>query len=311
MELTTNIPAERPGQGRESRRAGEAATRRPALKIAYGTYALPHQSWEESLPQLARLGYDGVELFCGPEHHGAQVDALTPARRGAVRQLLADLALGTPAVMIAGSLYHADEAARTQMADTVRRVAALAHDLQLGTPPVLAAGLGGRTSDWPAVRGQLADCLRAYGELAEAEDFQLAAEAHCGAAMDRSERIVGLLTEVAHPRVRCHFDIVHTFLAGEDEADAVRAVLPFTAHTHITDACRHADGRIDLRLLGDGELNTVKYLQAMHEGGWRDHITLEVSRMLWGRPDYDPVAAAERSREALLQGFAAAGVPRG
>ncbi len=47
----------------------------------------------------------------------------------------------------------------------------------------------------------------------------------------------------------------------------------------------------------------------MHAGGWDDFITLEVSTMVWSKPEYDPFAAACRSRDALLAGFAKAGVP--
>jgi len=111
--------------------------------------------------------------------------------------------------------------------------------------------------------------------------------------------------------VRLHFDIVHLFLAGEKIEDSVRALAPYTAHTHITDARRHADGSRELVLLGQGELDSVAYLRAMDAAGWTGFITLEVSMMVWGAEGYDPVAAAQYSYDTLSNAFAEAGVVRG
>ena len=108
-----------------------------------------------------------------------------------------------------------------------------------------------------------------------------------------------------------HFDIVHMFLAGEREEEAVKALVPYTAHTHITDARRHEDGSFELLLLGQGELDAVAYMKAMKEAGWDDFITLEVSMMVWGKEGYDPIAAAEESYRAITDAFAGAGVERG
>ena len=117
-----------------------------------------------------------------------------------------------------------------------------------------------------------------------------------------------LFDTVDSPRVRMHFDIVHMFLAGEEIEHSVKTLVPYTAHTHITDARRHPDGKFDLLLLGDGELDSVTYVRAMHEAGWDDFITLEVSTMVWSKPDYDPIAAAEYCYGTLTRAFEQAGV---
>ena len=138
-----------------------------------------------------------------------------------------------------------------------------------------------------------------------------AGEAHCGAAVYNSDRAVWLFDTVDSPRVRMHFDIVHMFLAGEEIEHSVRTLVPYTAHTHITDARRHPDGKFDLLLLGQGELDSVAYVRAMKAAGWDDFITLEVSTMVWSKPEYDPIAAAEYCYGTLTQAFQEAGVPRG
>ena len=90
-----------------------------------------------------------------------------------------------------------------------------------------------------------------------------------------------LIDQVGSPRVGLHFDIVHFFMAGERIEDSVRALVPITVHTHITDAHRKPDGTFDLRLLGQGDLDSTAYMRAMHAAGWTGFITLEVSAAVW------------------------------
>lgn len=281
------------------------------MKIAYGTYALPTLSYEEAIPLLAEIGYDGIELCISEKHKGATIEELTPDRRANIRGMLEDHGLGLPAIFTLGGLYGADDEAHQKTLDHVSQCAALGRDLGMREPPVVAMGFGGKKDQWDEIKDTLVEQLRDFGERADAEDFIVAGEAHFGAAVFNSERITWLLDEVNHPRVRLHFDIVHLFLAGEPISDAVRTLVPYTAHTHITDANRHDDGTFELCLVGDGELDSAEYMRAMAAAGWDDFITLEVSTMVWAKDGYDPEAAARKSYAAVTGAFAAAGVARG
>ena len=281
------------------------------MKIAYGTYAMPTVPLEEAFPALARMGYDGVEIFIGATHLGATPDQMDTARRKQLRDLLRMNSLGVPALMYTGGLYTPSVADHEAKIERMRVCAQLARDLGINEPPVLATGFGGRKEEWNDIKDRMAELLHDYAELAKQEDFLLAGEAHCGAAVDRTERIVWLLETVNHPHIRLHFDIVHLFLAGEPIADAVRTLVPYTIHTHITDAIKHADGTFELLLLGQGELDATTYLRAMDEAGWDGFITLEVSSAIWSREDYEPMAAAQLSYDALSTAVKQTGVRRG
>ena len=146
--------------------------------------------------------------------------------------------------------------------------------------------------------------------MAAEEDFLLAGEAHCGAAVDRTERALLVVRSADDPRIRLHFDIVHFWLADEAIGDAVEALLPITAHTHVTDAHKHEqDDGFDFRLLGQGDLDLVAYAKAMHAGGWDGFITVEVSTRVWSQEGYDPRDAAITCYRELVAAFDKASVP--
>jgi sugar phosphate isomerase/epimerase len=256
------------------------------------------------------MGYDGVEIVVSPRHHQSMPDQISPERRQRLRKLLNDNRMGLPAFMVMGHILTDDSKEHQKTMEHMRRCVELARDLGMRHPPVIAMGLGGRATQWEEKRQRLVDLLRDYTTLAEREDFVLAGEAHCGAAVDRSERVAWVLDAVNHPRIRFHFDIVHMFLAGEKVEESVERLLPYTAHTHITDARRLPGGKFELLLLGQGELDSTAYMRAMHAGGWQDFITLEVSTMVWSKPGYDWVAAAKFCYATLDNAFKQAGVPR-
>jgi sugar phosphate isomerase/epimerase len=278
------------------------------MKFAYGTYAMPTVPLEEAIPGLADIGYDGIEICVGPNRDRGDLAEFDAARRGHLRQALSDAGLGLPALFMLGSIFAPDEAAHQANLDRLREAAQLARDLGMTEPPVLAIGFGAGRDQWDDIRGRMVELLGDVARLAEAHDFIVAGEAHAGAAVNCSERIIWLLDEVNSPRVRLHFDIVHLFLAGEAITEAVQRLLPYTAHTHVTDAIRKDDGGFALVLPGTGQLDLVEYVGAMHKFGWHDYITLEISTMVWAQPEYDVWGAAQHCYDVMQAAAAQAGV---
>jgi len=280
------------------------------MKIAYGTYAMPETPLEEAIPMLAGMGYEGVEICISPKHIGSTPDEITLSRRETLKGLLREHGMGVPALFVLGHILETSPDAHRANLEHIRRAHQLARDLEIAETPVIAMGIGGRSDDWESLREPIVSCFGDYARLGEEEGFIMAGEAHCGAAVDRSDRALWVVESVASPAGKLHFDIVHMFLSGEAIADSVRKLVPVTAHTHITDAKRHEDGAFDLLLLGQGELDGVAYMKAMDEAGWTSFITLEVSTRVWSREDYDVVEAAKFSYASLTRAFEEAGVAR-
>ena len=280
------------------------------MKIAYGTYAMPLIRLESVIPMLAQMGYDGVEICIGSNHLESMPDKINATRRKELKQLLQHHHLSVPAFMVLGHILEADEQMHQNNLELIRQVAQLARDLDVGETPVIARGIGGKSDLWQKQRNQIVQRFMDYAELASAEGFIIAGEAHCGAAVDRSERAIWIIETVDSPSVGLHFDIVHFYLAGERIEDSVKNLVPITVHTHITDAKMYPNGQFDFLPLGRGELDSITYLKAMHKAGWTDFITLEVSARVWSAEGYDPVQIAALSYSALNNAFKIAGVCR-
>lgn len=278
------------------------------MKIAYGTYAMPMVPLEEALPAVAKIGYDGIELAIGPKH-SSMPDQWSSSMRGGVRNMLSELNLGVPSLFILGGLLTEDTEVHKGNLRLIREVAQLGRDLDLGPNPVLSMGIGGKSALWDAQREEIVRLLEDYARVASEEGFVFAGEAHVNAAVDRTDRAIWLMNTLDNPLIRLHFDIVHFYLSREPIEETVAKLVPYTAHTHVTDARIHEEG-FELVLLGQGELDCTAYIRAMHKAGWTDFITVEVSAMVWSKEEYDPFAAASFSYTTLDNAFKASGVPR-
>ena len=278
------------------------------MKIAYGTYAMPTVPLEEALVTVAEIGYDGLELAIGPRHNSMpeQIDA---SKRQQLKKMFSELNLGVPALFMLGSVLTEDEETHKKNLQLTTQVMDLARDLDIGNRPVISMGIGGRSASWEAQREPLLRLLDNYAKVAADEGFIFAIEPHSGAMVDRTERAIWIMETLDNPSVRLHFDIVHFFMGGEEIEETVFKLVPYTAHTHVTDAKKTDEG-FELVLMGQGDLNALTYVKAMHQAGWTDFITLEVSVRVWGREDYDVNQAAKQSYAVLDEAFKKAMIPR-
>ena len=111
------------------------------MKIAYGTYATPMLSLEESLVMMANMGYEGVELAIGPKH--AMPENLSSSQRQQLKKVLAELKLDVPGFLMLGSALVGDKDAHNKRLGLTRQVIQLAKDLDIKRTPVISTGSGG------------------------------------------------------------------------------------------------------------------------------------------------------------------------
>jgi len=276
------------------------------MKLAYGTYGMPGIAPEESLERIAGIGYRGVELAIGELYRTALTD-MDKERRRRLRDVLRDLELALPAVMMPVDVMNEQAGAHERNLEQFRAGAELAVDLTEGRRPVLATTVGGSSASWDNKRDELARRLEDYGRIAEEVGCILAVEPHVFAIVDRPERTLWLMERLRHPWVRLNFDISHFAVQGYPLEESIPSLVPYTVHTHVKDGYMEG-GNVTFLLPGEGDFDYVKYFRAMADAGWNDFITVEISAQISSREDYDAYAAAELSLRNLRTVLKQAGV---
>ena len=106
------------------------------------------------------------------------------------------------------------------------------------------------------------------------------------------------------------YDYSHYAFRDIDLVESVRAALPYIAHVAVKDAVEQ-DGKVRFELPGTaGTINFVTLLKELNAGGYRGDISCEVSGMVSGKPDYQPLPAAETCYRNLADAFWKAEVAR-
>jgi sugar phosphate isomerase/epimerase len=134
-------------------------------------------------------------------------------------------------------------------------------------------------------------------------------EPHVGATLCRPEQVLWLLEQINLPALTIHFDISHFNVQGLDMDETVACLAPHSLHTHVKDERGIAPNH-EFLIPGEGDMDYMRYLQAMDNAGYDGHIVVEISLMVQRRQNYDPFAAAIQSYTVLSQAFVDAGIPR-
>ena len=279
------------------------------MKLAYSTWGMPTVPADVSIPYLAQLGFDGIELTVIPGYT-TDLSILTSRQRQQIQQLLHQHQLTLSAVSAHTSLMDPEPKLHLANMERLKAAIYLAVELQIGSShPVVNTTPGGRPDQWSVDKQQLVDRL---GELIDyATEFQviIALEPHIGVMIETPQQICELIETVNSPYLRANFDISHFEILGLPMSETIPLMVPKTAHTHVKDQ-RGLHPNFEFLIPGEGDFDYVAYLQTMSEYGYQGFITVEVSMMVQRRTDYDPLLAATQSYYTLSQAFVAANIQR-
>ncbi|MFE0375792.1 sugar phosphate isomerase/epimerase family protein [Streptomyces inhibens] len=205
------------------------------MRFAFSTLGVPGMPVADVLRLAVETGYQGVELRAHPEE---PVHPLIGAReRAAVRGRFADA--GVEILGVAGYARVAaarDAAGEEQLAQELRELVLLAADL--GAPYVRVFPGGG---DRPAA-GADADAARrlaAVAPLAADRGVRVLLETHdshrTGAAAAR------ILGPVGHRQIGALWDVLHSWLGGEEPVDTHAALAPHLGYVQVKDVASAED----------------------------------------------------------------------
>jgi sugar phosphate isomerase/epimerase len=116
--------------------------------------------------------------------------------------------------------------------------------------------------------------LREVAERAETVGVDVLVEPEPDLLVETTDQFLDLMDRVDSDRVGCNFDAGHLYCVGEDPAEMVERLAPYTGHYHLEDI--PADRRHEHTQLGDGAMDVEGFLEAVEATGYDGYVTVEL-----------------------------------
>jgi sugar phosphate isomerase/epimerase len=202
------------------------------IGISYHAGGMRDHSLREVVEILAGVGYDAIEMMCGPEAH-IRSGEVTDALLREVKTLCDDHGLAVAVVNpFAGpGLYQLALEDEQQAKDHYALLQDVA--VALGAAGVnFLTGYGGDRGDNFAWR-LLIDVLRPICRRAEQLDLTMNIHNHEATTIDAPAKVSLLIQHVGSPALRLLNDITNFYHLGSDIAEVTARLAPLTTHCHV------------------------------------------------------------------------------
>jgi sugar phosphate isomerase/epimerase len=266
------------------------------MRLAFSTLGVPGLPVREVATLAARNGFHGVELRASPEepvHVGLDASGRAAAAAGFADQ-------GIAVANIASYVTVAAPGPDEPVISELRAHLALAADL--GAPAVrVFPGAGSVEDDEGAEDSREADTAaarRLAAVAAEATDrgVRLLLETHDShrAGADVA-RVLGL---VGHPAVGALWDVMHTWLAGEQPSSTWSVLAPFLGCVQVKDIASATD--TTPLPLGAGVLPLAETIEVLSRAQWEGWLCWEYEKR-WYEQAADLPGLLGPGRELLVR----------
>ena len=264
------------------------------IKLAFSTNAFKRYSLEDSIREIAKVGYSGVEILCDIPH------AYAPSfKDDQVRSLKKTLALSNMQISnlnaftlyAIGDTYHPswiDDSREMRIEHTIEciRLAKRIGAKHLSTEPggpVVAQPVPSSSQQQEQQQYQdisrfekiFLDGLTRVTKMAEEEDIKVLIEPEPGLLIENSRQFKNFVTKINNSKyIRLNFDIGHFYCVNEDPAKVVYELSDYIEHFHLADI---AHTRIHNHLIpGKGSIDFRSVFDAMDDIGYRGFVTVEL-----------------------------------
>jgi sugar phosphate isomerase/epimerase len=235
------------------------------MRLAFSTLGIPSLPVPEAVRLAAEAGFEGLELRAHPEepvHTG-----LTAAERNAVAGEFR--ATGVEVLTVAGYAKVASPGDDEAVLAEGRELLALAGDLGASFVRVFPGGPTGPDADPATADATAARRLAALAPLAADHGVRLLLETHD--SHRSGEAAARVLAAVGHGSVGALWDVLHTWLSGEQPGASHRLLAPFLGYTQVKDVASAED--LTPLPPGEGVLPLAEAVRLLtHAGGSADPV---------------------------------------
>lgn len=110
-------------------------------------------------------------------------------------------------------------------------------------------------------------------------------------------------------RLRLVYDYSHFYVKGLSIEDSLRKLIPYTAYIAVKDAAGTA-AKHDYLLPGDGKIDYPAYFRLLKTLRYTGFVGVEVSAMIFQKPNYQPIPTLQLCYQRLAPVFAQVGLDR-
>jgi sugar phosphate isomerase/epimerase len=289
------------------------------MKLGYNTWSMPNLAFDEAVPNLARLGFDSVEVTVS---EGWRTDVMLLAPGDATRWkriaaengiVMTSLTANVP-VLVDGERWRG---ARERLTRSLTLAAELGEPAQRMPVSLTASEPPDRPHSAPvssenAWRDNRALVIDRFSELASIAAplaVQVALEPHFATVVCNAPRALDVLQAVSDKALGLNLDVSHFAVQGLPIAGAVRALGPHAIACEVKD---HRGIAPDFEFLvpGEGDFDYPTFLNELAQSGYDGSVAVEISVFRQRAPGYDPYDAAARSYAVLAKAFEDAGLAR-
>ena len=273
------------------------------MRLAFSTNAFKSYSLEDSIKEIASIGYEGVELLCDIPH--AYPPDFEEKSIRSLRNLLSSNGLQISnlnafTLYAIGDVYHPSwiEEEKNLRELRIQHTINCVHLAKKIDAKNISTLPGGPLAcvdknKIPRLEKLFTNGLIEASKVAEKENVRILVEPEPSLLLENSKQFRNLMKKINSEFVKLNFDIGHFFCVREDPAKLVYELSDYTEHFHLADI---AESRVHNHLIpGQGAIDFVSVFKAMNEIGYHGWVTVELYPY-----QSNPVEAAKKAYDYLI-----------
>jgi sugar phosphate isomerase/epimerase len=262
------------------------------INLAFSTNAFKRYSLEDSIKEIAKVGYSGVEILCDIPHAYAPTfkdDQVRSLKKTLMSSKMQISNLNAFTLYAIGDTYHPswiEDSREMRIEHTIEciRFAKKMGAKHLSTepggpvpsppPPPPPTSLE-QSYDISLLEKMFLDGVTRVAKIAEEEDTKVLIEPEPGLLIENSMQFKKFMTKLDNSGyIKLNFDIGHFYCVNEDPAKLVYELSDYIEHFHLADI---ADTRIHNHLIpGKGSIDFRRVFDAIDDIDYRGFVTVEL-----------------------------------
>ena len=264
------------------------------IGLCYHSGGMVDKPLEWVIEHLSGIGYDGIEIVCGPTAH-IRTDDLTDSRLREVKDALTsnDMKVAVINPYTAPNLMNMAKEDQTEAERFYAQLMDIAVELGAGGVNFLAGwSADGDADAWKV----LVKALKPMLERAECMGLTMNIHNHEATTIDAPDKVALLIDHLDMPNLKLLCDITNFHILGSDIAETVEKLGDHIVHCHV----KGVKGRYPFNEFlvpgeEDDELDFRTFAEALARSGYDRYISVETfSRMREDKAQiaYDMMSAA-------------------